>query len=397
MKISTVLSLLRDNWMMTESSIQAYADLAKEYLSGNEISTGFFSKLALPNVPDNIALIPINGAMTKSDICGGMGTRSLAAAINQAAADPSKNSIILYFESVPGGQVDGTEVLANAVKAAKDMKPVLSAVSGLMASAGVWVGSQSTEIFATSATDQIGCIGVMAKLRNPATASNDTIDVVSDLSPDKNAEFKDVQILKDMYLNPVAAMFQDAVKEGRGDKLKAGDKVLTGGTFIASEAKKNGLIDGIMPFDKIVKRANYLAKKQNQNTMSATKQNIATAAEFPFKNVLAAAKVEALAPVEEGFAMSEEALTTLDARIVELNTAEASLATANTRITQLEATVAEKETAITALNKTVADYTGKPAPVTADPVVKKDVEPDPKAKYLTSVDEEAAKLAANWE
>src|SRR6185312_11088486 len=153
----------------------------------------------------------------------------------------------------------------------------------------------------------------------------------------------------------------------------------------------------IMPFDKIVKRANYLAKKQNQNTMSATKQNIATAAEFPFKNELAAAKVEALAPVEEGFAMSEEALQTLDARIVELNTAEASLATANTRITELEATVAEKETAITALNKTVADYTGKPAPVTADPVVKKDAEPDPKAKYLTSVDEEAAKLAANWE
>ncbi len=383
--------------MMTESSIQAYAELAKEYLAGNVISTGLFSKLTIPDVPDNIALIPINGAMTKADICGGMGTRSLSEALSQAAADPSKSSIILYWESVPGGQVDGTQIFADAIKAAAEKKPVLSAISGLMASAGVWVGSQSTEIYATSMTDQIGCIGVLARLRNPAKANDDIIDVVSDLSPDKNAEFKDVQILKDMYLNPVAQLFQDAVKAGRGDKLKAGDKVLTGGTFIASEAKKNGLIDGIMPFEKIVQRANYLAKKQNSNTMSANKKNVATEAEFPFKNVLAAAKVDALAPVEEGFAISEEALTTLDARIVELNTAEASLATANERIAALEKTVAEKETAITALNATVAEYTGKKAPVAADPVATIDVDPDPKAKYLTSVDAEAAKLAAEWE
>lgn len=130
--------------------------------------------------------------------------------------------------------------------------------------------------------------------------------------------------------------------------------------------------------------------------MSANKKNIATEAEFPFKNVLAAAKVEALAPVEEGFAISEEALTTLDARIVELNTAEAALATATARVTELEATVAEKETAITALTATVAEYTGKPAPKPADPIVKKDVEPDPMAKHLTSVDAEAAKMYSEF-
>lgn len=382
--------------MMNESFIQAYANAAKEYLAGKEISTGFFSKLTLPDVPDNVALIPVNGAMTKADVCSGFGTRSLTEQLNQAAADPSKNSIILYFETVPGGQVDGTEVFADAIKAASDKKPVISAVSGMCCSAGVWAASQSTEIFATSATDQIGCIGVLARLNNPETASKDVIEVVSDLSPDKNAEFKDFQILKDMYLNPVALLFQNAVKAGRGDRLKDGEKVLTGGTFIAAEAKKNGLIDGVMSFEKIVQRANYLAKKQNKNTMSANKKNIATDAEFPFKNVLAAAGVEALAPVEEGFAMSEEGLKTLDAKIVSLNESESKLATATARITELESTVAEKETTITALNKTVAEYTGKKAPVAGDPVVKKDAEVDPKAKYLTSVDAEAAALYADW-
>lgn len=382
--------------MMTESYIQAYADAAKEYLAGKEISTGLFSKLTIPDVPENIALIPINGAMTKADICGGPGTRSLTQVLNQSASDHTIDAIILYFETVPGGQVDGTESFANAVNEARTKKPVLSAISGMCCSAGVWAASQSDEVWATSATDQFGCIGVLARLRNPEAASADTIEVVSDLSPDKNKEFKDVQILKDMYLNPVASLFQNAVKAGRGDRLKDGDKVLTGGTFIASEAKKNGLIDGVMPFEKIVQRANFLSKKQNKNTMSAKKLNIATEAEFPFKNVLAAAGVEALAPVEGGFAIPEAALTTLDAKVVSLTAAETSLATATARVTELESTVAEKETAITALTATVAEYTGKKAPAAADPIVKKDAEPDPKEKYLTSVDKEAAAMFADF-
>lgn len=384
---------------MQESALRVHVDAALELLAGKEISTGLFSSMTLPDVPDNVALITINGVMTKADVCGGMGTRSMTDAINQAANDPSKKSILLYFESVPGGQVDGTSIFADAIKAASAKKPVLSAISGMCCSAGVWAASQSTEIFATSATDQIGCIGVMARLNNPAVKKDDTIDVVSDLSPDKNAEFKDVQILKDMYLNPVAQLFQNAVIAGRGDALKIGDKVLTGGTFIAGEAKKNGLIDGIMPFDKIVQRANYLAQKQNKNTMSATKTNIATIAEFPFQNVLAAAGIDAMAPVTEGFAMSEESLIALNARIEELNTAEAALATATAAeataqatIATLQTTIAERDAAIAGLQTTVKEYTGKPAPNAADPVVEKDAEADAKAKFLTSVDAEAAKM-----
>lgn len=387
--------------MITESSLHIYVDAARELLAGNSIES-LFSELQMPAVPDNIALIPINGVMTKADVCGGMGTRSLTEQVNQAAADPSKKSIILYFESVPGGQVDGTKVFADAVKAAATLKPVLSAISGMACSAAEWVSSQSTEVYATSATDQIGCIGVMARWQNSSSA--DVTEVISDLSPDKNAEFKDVQILKDMYLNPVAQIFQDAVKEGRGSKLKLNsEKVLSGGTFVAAAAKQNGLIDGIMSFDKIIQRANYLVKKQNKNTMSATKQNIANAENFPFKNVLAAAGIEALAPVDEGFAISEDALKVLDARIDALNTAESALndatstvATASEKITELNTSITAKDAEIVALTAKVAAYTGKPAPVVADPVAASDPNPNKNAKYLTSVDAEAARMAEDF-
>ena len=263
MQIQLAIAILSDNWLLHPSFISLYANAAKAFLKGNEIGAGLFPVLTLPAVPKNISLITINGAMTKSNFCGGIGTRALTEAINQAADDPSKDSIILYWESVPGGQVDGTQIFANAIKAASKKKPVLSAISGMCCSAGVWCASQSSEIWATSQTDQFGSVGVMARLKNPKSTNTDYIDVISDLSPDKNAEFKDVQILKDMYINPVAKLFQEAVKAGRGSALKINSKALTGGTFIASAAKGNGLIDGVMSFEKIILRANYLSSQEN--------------------------------------------------------------------------------------------------------------------------------------
>lgn len=258
------LELLRDIWLMHQPSVEAYAAAAVQYLSGKEIATGFFSSLKLPDVPDNVALIPIAGALTKADVCGWTGTRSLSMMINQAAADKKKESIILLFENCPGGQVDGTHELAEAVSMAKKRKPVFGAVSGLCASAGVWVSSQCTEVYATSPTDFIGCIGVMGRMKNPAKAEkgdSDYIEVISDFSPDKNAEFKDVSVFRESHINPLAQLFQNAVTAGRGNRLKLDkENVLTGKTYVADKAREGGLIDGIMSFNKIVNRSLSMAK-----------------------------------------------------------------------------------------------------------------------------------------
>lgn len=258
------LELLRGVWLMHQPSVEVYAAMAAEYLGGREIPTGFFSSLKLPDVPDNVALIPIAGALTKSDVCGWSGTRSLGMQIEQAANNKKVEAIILMFENCPGGQVDGTQTMAEIVAAAKSKKPVIGAVSGMCASAGVWISSQCTETFATAGTDFIGCIGVMTKMKNPSRTdakANDYVEVISDFSPDKNAEYKDISLLKEQHINPLAKIFQEAVKDGRGSKLKLSkENVLSGKTYIASQAKEFGLIDGIMPFDKIVKRSLMLAK-----------------------------------------------------------------------------------------------------------------------------------------
>lgn len=243
-----------------------YAHAAFEYLTGKIVPTGFFSSIELPNTPDNVALIPMAGVLTKSDVCDSPGSRTLTSMIEVAAKNPDIESIIIYSENCPGGQVDGTKIMADAIRRAKRNKPVIGAISGMACSAGMWVLSQCDDVFATSETDQVGCIGVMARMKNPNTVAPGEatyITVYSDLSPDKNAEFRDPEILKKSYLNPVAKLFHDAVIDGRGDRLHLDkEDVLSGKTYIAAEARKAGLIDGIISFDRIVSRSIFLSKNK---------------------------------------------------------------------------------------------------------------------------------------
>ena len=371
--------ILRGNWMISESSLQACYEAALNYFAGKEISTGLFSKLSLPDVPNNVALIPINGVMTKADVCGGMGTRSIANAIAAAAADPNKSSILLYFENVPGGQVDGTEALAQAIIAAKAQKPVISMTSGMTCSAGVWAASQSTEWYATSATDNIGCIGVVGRMKNPAAAdSADYVDVYADQSPDKNAEFRSVEVMKKNILNPTAQMFQNAVMAGRGNKLKIEKEgLLTGSTMVATAAKSGGLIDGVMPMQKVIQRASYLGKKNNTTTMSATNEGT-----FVFQNILQAAGATAAIPVTEGFALTETEMNTLDASIAAqaqaLAAATDNATAATAQVQTLTETIAANATAATeaqskiaTLQARVTELEKKPA-ATIDPAAAAD-------------------------
>jgi len=236
------LELLRDAFLIAPDLVDLYSSAARDYLAGITISTDLFSKLAMPSTPENVALIPMAGVLTKADICGGLGSRSLTNMVEAAAVDPAISSIARVNK----------------------IKPVMGAISGMACSAATWILTQCQEIFATSSTDLVGCIGVMARMRNPKSVQEgeaDYITIYSDLSPDKNKEFNDPDKLRESYLNPVAKIFQHDVLAGRGDRLQtAKENVLTGKTYIAGQAQKAGLIDGILPIEKIISRSLFLSK-----------------------------------------------------------------------------------------------------------------------------------------
>lgn len=118
-------------------------------------------------VIDGTAVIPVTGVLGKgmsllSKISGGTSTALLQRDLADAIADPTVHAIVLQIDS-PGGTVDGTQELAEAVFAARASgKPIIALADGCMCSAAYWIGSAAEKVYITSDTTQVGSIGVVA-------------------------------------------------------------------------------------------------------------------------------------------------------------------------------------------------------------------------------------------
>jgi protease-4 len=226
---------------------------------------------ALPilGIDQNVAVIPVKGILMKDNQeCGPMGTAGLGELIKNADADPNISAIILDTDT-PGGSVDGIESFGNIIKNTK--KPVVTFVNGLMASAGMWMGSNSDKIIASTGFDEVGSIGVMLSLIDikPMWEKEGVKfhEIYADQSPDKNADYKN--ILNGEYteyiqssLNPLAEKFQNVIRENRPNVT---EDQLTGKTYFAKDVIGT-LIDGIGTMEYAVQEALNLANVSNLNT-----------------------------------------------------------------------------------------------------------------------------------
>lgn len=224
----------------------------------------------------SVAVIPISGPIMKNDYCGALGTSTIK--VLTALADNTESvQAIVYLIDSPGGTVDGTEALANAIKSCN--KETIALCDNMMCSAAYWLGSACDKVFASAKTNMIGCIGTMVSWYDNTAALESKGIVLREYyatdSKDKNAAFieankGDGKKLIAELLNPLNDIFLNSVKEGRGSKLN--EDALTGKDYTAEEAMAMGLIDGIKTLDEIVGTF-----KKFQNTTQTT---IMTAAEF---------------------------------------------------------------------------------------------------------------------
>jgi signal peptide peptidase SppA len=117
-------------------------------------------------VQDGAALVPLRGVLAPrmnlmAEISGGSSTELFVRDMRAAMEDPGVRSIVILADT-PGGAVTGTQRAAAAVMAARGVKPVATYVEGLMASAGVWIGTAADLVMLDSGTAQAGSIGVVA-------------------------------------------------------------------------------------------------------------------------------------------------------------------------------------------------------------------------------------------
>lgn len=239
-------------------------------------------------VSGSIAVIDIQGTLTKAgSSLGGGGTIEMRQAIRQANEDKSISGIVLLIDS-PGGTVSGTSDLANEVT--NSAKPVVAYVEDLCCSAAMWVASQCDEIYANNATALVGSIGTFMGLYDVSKAfENEGIKPILV----KSGEFKgggfpgskitDGQIAEwQKVIDATQSQFTSAIAKGRGMSLQAASKLATGSCFMAEEATRLRLIDGIKSFNDVVAgmrgRTSRTARAPMSDNRSAKEQRNAAIA-----------------------------------------------------------------------------------------------------------------------
>ena len=206
------------------------------------------------------AAISIKGVITQTPsfmamIFGGGNTTypEINAAIAAAEQDDSITNITYEVDS-PGGGFDGLFNTLAAMQSAK--KPSKAMVSSLSASAAYAIASQADKIVASNIAARIGSIGVVATYYD----DENEISITSTDAPRKrpNVRTEEGIAMVREELDALHEIFVEAISQGRGmtpENINA--NFGQGGTFLAREALKRGMIDEIAtPSLKAVKTTN---------------------------------------------------------------------------------------------------------------------------------------------
>lgn len=203
----------------------------------------------LLKIDGNIARITIDGPLVKklsffSQFFGEIAFSDIIESISMSNKNENVHEIHLIMNT-PGGEVNGVHAVASAVR--NSPKKVVAFADELMASAGIFIGSQASQIVAASPNSLIGSIGVLTVGFVPdkdffvVLSSTDAPDKFPDLS---TIEGKKVVIKE---LDALHAVFAETVANGRGVSVeKVNNDFGKGGVLIASDALKVGLIDRVL-------------------------------------------------------------------------------------------------------------------------------------------------------
>lgn len=226
----------------------------------------------------NVAIVPVLGALTKrGDLCS-YGMRDYIGMIDRANKSQKISAIVLDIES-PGGTVDGTNEFGLAVKNSK--KPVVAFGDGMVASAAYWVASQARQIVANkNNATEFGSIGVLyihenyqayiqkeigavEIIRAPQSVDKARVNVIEPITDDQRSDIR-------LELKEIAKEFISTVKKGRGAKLNTGDEnIFTGKMYPSSDAITMGMIDALDTLQGAINRAGQLAINPSTSTASA--------------------------------------------------------------------------------------------------------------------------------
>lgn len=228
--------------------------------------------------PQGVGVFRLSGIVAREEsvlgwLFGEILTPKLDAQLRQAGNDPMVREIAMVVDS-PGGDVMGTEELANTVAEIASKKRITGYVDGLCASAAYWFLSQATEIHAGPSA-LVGSIGVYSTVRDRSRAfENEGVRVhVLRSGAEKGGDIPGAPVPQ-AYLASVqrrvdtsAAQFRDTVAQGRHLRVPQIAAIKGGDLYPAAEARSLGLIDSVSTFANVMTR---LTKNTNPSPYAAS-------------------------------------------------------------------------------------------------------------------------------
>jgi signal peptide peptidase SppA len=278
--------LSRQPWLITSEAMHSMAAQAMAF---------FDARLTLPepssnpllSVEDGVGIIRIHGPLMRdpdlisSLLFGATDMNQVAEAIQEAVARDEVKSILLDIDS-PGGTVNGTPELAQAVADAAKLKSIHAFSAGQMCSAAYWIASQCDAVYATPSA-RVGSIGVMLPFIDSAEKFRSQGLKVEVFAAGKFKGMgtpgvslsEEQRALIQSDIEEVAADFKTAVL-ARGRKIP--DEAMEGQSFSARKAQRFNLAGTVKSRDEVIARLRSLTATR-VDTPSRTSTLMKTAEE----------------------------------------------------------------------------------------------------------------------
>jgi protease-4 len=183
-----------------------------------------------------------------------MGAETIVKSFHEAARDDDAKAIVFRVDS-PGGSALASDLIWNAVREAKEKKPVIVSMSDVAGSGGYYVAAGASRIVAQPGT-LTGSIGVVLSKPNvrgflqllginSETLSRGRLAEMASLTDSFNAAERERVV---DAMNHVYDLFVQRVAEGRALSPEEVDAVGGGRVWTGEQARERGLVDELGGF-----------------------------------------------------------------------------------------------------------------------------------------------------
>ena len=199
----------------------------------------------------HIAVVRLEGAIMPNSY---VSAETINPLLERAFKNSNSSAVIIKANS-PGGSPVQSALINDEIERLKALynKPVYAVVEDVCASGCYYVTVAADQIFANEGSligsigvrmDSFGFTGLMDKLgiENRSMSAGEHKTFIDPFSP---ADEEGRKFFQEKVLERTHQQFIQAVRDGRGDRIKESENTYSGLVWLGDEAVDNGMIDGL--------------------------------------------------------------------------------------------------------------------------------------------------------